>query len=104
MNTNDLLADLETWQACSHPDLANRRPEELFEPAFVERYHRLHQDLWWRIIRLHGTFYTLEQLKAFPFDQLYAPNQMEFWRLVIENFLDVGVLMLHGLVNDAGED
>src|SRR5262249_2130823 len=40
----------------------------------------------------------------FPFERLYAPNEMEFWRLVIANFLDTALLMLHGLVGDSGKN
>src|SRR5438128_1729466 len=100
----DYLLNLENWQAASHPELAELKPIKLFGADFVERYQRLHNDLWQRIIRLHGTVHTLEQLQEFPFDYLYAPNDMEFWRLVVENFLDTASLMLHGLVNDAGDD
>lgn len=100
----DLLPDVGQWQASSHPALANCKPEDLFPATFAERYLRLHKDLWWRIIRLHGTISTLEQLRPFPLDHLYALDGMEFWRLVIQNFLDGAVLMLHALVNDTGED
>ena len=104
MNTNDYLRNLDKWQAYSHPELSNRRPEELFEAGFAELYNRLHEHLWARIIRVHGTLYTLEQLEQFPFGYLYAPNHMEFWRLVIENFMDIVCLLLHGLVKDEGMD
>ena len=104
MDKIDLLCDLERWQACSHPVLADRRPHELFEASFVERYERLHKDLLYRLIRVQGTISTLERLRRFPFAVLYSPGEMEFWRLVIENFVDTAVLMLHGLVNDTGPD
>lgn len=104
MSPIDHWRDLEKCQACSHPDLANRKPEELFEPGFADRYRRLHKNLWGRIIRVDGTLYTLGQLKEFPFDYLYSLNQMEFWRLVISNFLDTACLMLHALTNDTGKD
>lgn len=104
MNTNDYQINLDKWQASSHPDLANSSPEDLFEADFVELYQRLHEDLWQRIIRVHGTLYTLDQLRQFPFDCIYPPDGMEFWRLVIENFLDIACLMLHGLATDTGSD
>jgi hypothetical protein len=102
MKRIDYLKNLDKWQASSDPALADAKPEALFGPGFVEKYLRLHNDLWWRIIRVHGTLYTLGELKEFPFDDLYAPNGMEFWRLVIENFLDIACLMLHGLAGDKG--
>jgi hypothetical protein len=102
MKRIDYLENLGKWQASSHPALADAKPEALFEPGFVEKYLRFHKDLWWRIIRVHGTLCTLDKLKEFPFDNLYAPNGMEFWRLLIENFLDIACLMLHGLVSDTG--
>lgn len=98
------LTDLEKWQAVSHRDLANRKPTELFPQDFAEAYQRLHNDLWYRMVRLHGTIYTLEQLKDFPFDHLYAPNGMEFWRLVRRNFLEMAIILLHGLISDTGPD
>jgi hypothetical protein len=104
MKRINYLENLGKWQAFSHPALADAKPETLFEPGFVEKYVRLHNDLWWRTIRVHGTLRTLDELKEFPFDHLYAPNGMEFWRLVIENFLDIACLMLHGLVSDTGSD
>jgi hypothetical protein len=104
-NIFDYLQNLDKWQASSHPSLAESKPEELFETDFVERYSRLHSDLWGRMIRVHGTLYTLKQLKDFPFfDYIYSPQQMEFWRLVFENFFDMACLMLHGLVCDQGKD
>jgi hypothetical protein len=104
MNTNDYLKNLKKWQASSHPDLAKSKPENLFEADFVEQYHHLHEDLWWRITRVQGTLCTLDKLKQFPFDEIYMPNGMEFWRLVEGNFIDVAIVMLHGLVSDKGED
>jgi hypothetical protein len=104
MKRNDYLENLGKWQASSHPALADAKPADLFEPGLVEKYLRLHKDLWWRIIRVHGTLYTLGELEEFPFDHLYPPEGMEFWRLVIENFLDIACLMLHGLVSDTGSD
>jgi hypothetical protein len=56
------------------------------------------------MIRVHGTLYTLQELRVFPFDDLYAPGQMEFWRLVVVNFLDYACLALHGLVKDQAGD
>ncbi len=98
------LTDLEKWQAVSHRDLANRKPTELFPQDFAEAYQRLHNDLWYRIVRLHGTIYTLEQLEDFPFDHLYAPNGMEFWRLVVRNFLEMAIILFYGLISDTGDD
>jgi hypothetical protein len=100
----DFLSDLEKWQASNAPELASTKPEEIFEADFVKRYYRLHQDVWRRMIRLHGTLLTVEQLKEFPLEYLYPAEGMEFWRLVIENFLDTAVVMLHALVNDTGKD
>jgi hypothetical protein len=104
MKRIDYLENLGKWQAISHPALTDAKPADLFEPGFVEKYLRLHNDLWLRIIRVHGTLRTLDELEEFPFDHLYAPNGMEFWRLLIENFLDIACLMLHGLVGDTKRD
>jgi hypothetical protein len=104
MKRIDYLENLDKWYASSHPELADAKPETLFEPGFAEKYLRLHNDLWRRIIRVHGTLCALDELKEFPFDNLYAPDGMEFWRLVIENFLDMACLMLHGLVSDTKPD
>jgi hypothetical protein len=101
----DLLHDLEKWQAASKSELVNFTPAKLFEQKFAKRYQLLHSKLWRRICRAHGTLYTLEQLEAFPyFEYLYPPNRMEFWKLVVYNFFDTMILMLSGLVSDAGGD
>ena len=102
MNLRDYLRNPDKWQAHGHPSLTSCKPEALFEASFCERYYRLHKDLSWRVIRLHGTLHTLEQLDQFPFDFIYAPSEMEFWRLVFENFVDGSVLLLHGLAIDTG--
>jgi hypothetical protein len=104
MNRIDYLQNLGKWQASSRPALADANPAALFEPGFVEKYQRLHDDLWSRMIRVHGTLCTLDTLKEFPFNNLYAPEGMEFWRLVMENFVDIACLMLHGLVSDTGSN
>lgn len=103
MIDND-LRDFEEWQAVSHPDLASRKPTELFTQEFAEVYERLHTDLWWRIIDLHGTLCSLELLKEFPFHYLYRPNGMEFWELVECNFLEMTIIRLHSIVNDQEHD
>ena len=104
MDKKDYLDNLHQWQACSHPELTNSIPEELFEGDFSEKYKRLHDNLWRRITRAHGTLDTLEQLEQFPFEYIYPLNKMEFWRLVFKNFLDTVCLLLHGLMSDTGKD
>jgi len=104
MTKLDFLSELEKWQACSHPRLANCQAEELFHTDFVQRYRRLHRDLWSRITRVQGTLYTIEQLHDYPIDYHYALEAMQFWRLVFQNFLEIAIVMLHGLVNDTGSD
>ncbi|MBN1489991.1 MAG: hypothetical protein JXA69_08745 [Phycisphaerae bacterium] len=98
----DDLEDLTTWQAMGHPELSERKPEELFNADFAERYRQLHRILYERVIRLHGTIHTLEQLEEFPFGYIYGPRDNEFWRLVFENFFDAACLKLHGLATDRG--
>ena len=100
MEKINLLDDLERWQACSQGVLAHCGPQELFDPTFVERYDQLHRDLWHRLIHVHGTLSTLEQLEKFPFAALYGPHDMEFWRLVTDNFFITAVVMLRALVSD----
>ena len=56
------------------------------------------------LIRVHGTLKTLDHLSEFPFNYLYAPDRMEFWRLVITNCFDISIVLLHGLVKDEGTD
>ena len=100
----DYLTDLKRWQAYSHLELANSKPEELFQVPFVRQYLILRQDIMIRVLRVHGTLLTLDQLLQFPFDFIYGPFEMEFWRLVILNFADMAILLLHGLANDKGAD
>lgn len=100
----NLLKNLEKWQAASHSKLANSKPDELFQEDFVDKYNRLHNNLWSRMIRLHGTIHTLEQLEWFPLDYLYGPHEGVFWHLVTWNFYDIAFLLLHGLYNDSGVD
>jgi hypothetical protein len=102
-DTDYYLRNLEKWQARSHPNLVNRKPEEIFDKDFVAQYKRLHRDIWMRICNVHGTLCTLSELETFPFEYLYAPGRMEFWRLVVENFLNSAGLTLHGLVEE-GKD
>lgn len=97
-DTDYYLGNLDKWQARSHQNLVNCKPEEIFEKDFVAQYKRLHSDIWMRICSVHGTLFALCQLEGFPFEHLYAPGQMEFWRLVVENFLNSAGLTLHGLV------
>lgn len=97
------LNNSQPWEAASHPELAKRKPDELFEPEFAERYEKLHDDIWQRMARLHGTIVTLETMADFPFNDLYGPNDMEFWHLVSANFFEMAILLMHGLTNDSGD-
>jgi hypothetical protein len=99
-----MTMDLSKWQAASHPQLSSKRPEDLFEAAFAIRYRELYADLWHRIINLHGTVRTLEQLQIFPFHFVYAPGEMEFWRLVASNFSGMAIVALHSLIGDDSSD
>lgn len=101
---NDLLSQLELWQAYSSPVLGEVDASELFENEFAQRYCALHYDLYMRIVHLHGTIRTLEELEGFPLEYIYPPHGMEFWRLVISNFLDVTIIHLFGLLKDNGKD
>jgi hypothetical protein len=101
MNTS--FNNLPTWQALSHPVLAEMKPEDLF-PENAEQYQCLHIDLWMRINRVNETIFTLEQLEQFPFDSIYAPNHMEFWNLVADNFGAMSIVLLHALLKDSGKD
>ena len=100
----DYLDNPDMWLAGSHPALARQKPEDLFEAEFAKRYRRLHNDIYERMVRADGTLHTLERLRAFPFDHICTPDQRVFWRLVIHNFIDVAVILLHGLVGDTGTD
>lgn len=101
---DDYLVDLKKWQARSPSVLAEIQPAELFTLEFADVYKHLHDDLWWRIINLHGTLCTLEDLHDFPFEYLYPPGGMEFWDLVNENFLSMSIIILHGIVSDQVAD
>ncbi len=96
--------DLDAWQAHSHSELANKPAEELFSADFAVKYCRLHADIWYHMIRLHGTICALETIRDFPFEYIYGPDEMEFWHLVTENFWDTATLLLHNLAVDQGRD
>jgi hypothetical protein len=95
---------VEQWQAMSHPELESWEPSELFDHDFAVLFHELHDDLWRRITRLHGTISTLEELETFPFALVYGPEDMEFWRLVAFNFSDMAIVHLHALIGDQEPD
>jgi hypothetical protein len=100
----EMLGSVDEWQASSHQTLCNAEPEALFDGVFATRYRVLHGVLWKAMLRLHGTLATIKELDAFPFDDVYAPGDMEFWRLTYMNSVDAAILQLHKLVNDTGPD
>lgn len=100
----ELLESVDEWQASSHPTLSDAEPEALFDGAFATRYRTLHRLFWGAMLHLHATLATIKELDAFPFDHVYAPGEMEFWRLTYMNFVDAAILQLHKLVNDSGPD
>lgn len=100
----ELLASVDDWQASSHPTLCNMDPDALFDTVFATRYKKLHGVLWGAMQRLHGTLETIKELDAFPFQDVYPPEDMEFWRITYMNSVDAAILQLHKLVNDSGQD
>jgi len=84
--------------------LSDLTPDALFEARFLEKYRRLHSDIWNRMVLINGTVVSLEAVERFPFHYLYAPNEIEFWRLVHYNFSFTACVMLHALVGDQEED
>lgn len=104
MTRDKLLDELHKWQATSVDNrFRNTKPEALFTPAFLPEYEKYHSNIWRRILRLHGTIISLETLSDFPFEHFYSPGDSEFWHQVIENFLDISVLLLCGLITDTGK-
>lgn len=104
MRQSSALENCSSWQAVNHPELSERKPEELFDAEFADGYTRLHRDLWEGMLRVHGNILSLEELREFRFDYIYGPNEMEFWHLVVSNFVDMSCVLLHGLVSDEGSD
>jgi len=43
-------------------------------------------------------------LEQFPFRYIYAPDEMHFWKLVVDNFLDHALVLFTNLTIDGGQD
>jgi hypothetical protein len=85
-------------------ELNERKPEEVFFPESVETYNRLHKDIWHRLIRLHHTIITLEQMTKFPWDFFYGPGNRTFWDTVWWNFLEIAIIHIYALTDDQSHD
>lgn len=73
---------------------------ELFSADDAARYNQWHTDLWHRLIQVHHTVLTLEQLENYRLDLISTPSEIVFWRTMVQNSWHAVVTTLHGLVND----
>lgn len=80
--------------------LTTKKPEEVFVPDFLPAYAQLHQDIWFRLIRIDANLQILETIGRFPLRHLYAPQNNIFWTMVFWNFVHMSVILLHSLVSD----
>ncbi|HUT56113.1 MAG TPA: hypothetical protein VM658_22165 [bacterium] len=102
MDNNDYLKNPWLWQASSAPMLAEKKPEELFDPAFAQRYKRLHENLFERITRAHNTLCAIEKIEQF-INQASRFVEMEFWLMVSNNYVDILIVWMNGLLETGGD-
>jgi len=87
-------------QVMSAQYLIAKKPEEVFVPDFLPAYTQLHQDIWFRLIRIDANLQILETIARFPLRHLYAPQNNIFWTMVFWNFVHMSVILMHSLVSD----
>jgi hypothetical protein len=80
--------------------LTTKKPEEVFVTDFLPTYTQLHQDIWFRLIRVDANLQILETIGRFPLHHLYAPQNNIFWTMVFWNFAHMSVILMHSLVSD----
>lgn len=80
--------------------LTTKKPEEVFVPDFLPVYTQLHQDIWFRLIRVDANLQILETIGRFPLHHLYAPQNNIFWTMVFWNFVHMSVILMHSLISD----
>ncbi len=78
----------------------SKKSEDVILPNFIPTYIQLHQDIWYRLICVDANLQILETIGRFPLHHLYAPQNNVFWGMVFWNFVQMSVMLLHGLVSD----
>lgn len=79
-------------------------PEQVILPNHVQEY-RDSIDLFFReLVWLNADMYFVEQILAFPFNVFTIPDQTIFFRRVVNNFLDNGLLTITKITTDNGAD
>lgn len=84
--------------------LTTKKPEEIFVTDFLPTYTQLHQDIWFRLIRVDANLQILETIGRFPLHHLYTPQNNIFWTMVFWNFIHMSVILLHSLVSDESKN
>src|SRR5258708_5408993 len=85
-------------------DFTELRAEDVLNPNFISTYKERMEYFWPQLIRLNNNLYVVEQILYFPF-KLFVDSIQEvpFFLLVRENFLDMSVLIINRLLNDDTE-
>jgi len=84
--------------------LESKQPEDVIKPEHLKEYERLREDLHERLLTLRNTVFVLQEIAAFPFEDLVDPDKLCFWRLVYWNSVEYMHILIYGLVSDTGPD
>lgn len=85
-------------------DFFSLSPDQVILPDYVQEYRDGMNFFFRELVWLNTDIYFVEQILAFPFDVFVVPEQTIFFRRVVDNFLDNGLLTVTKIAADNGVD
>jgi len=80
--------------------IIDRKPEEVLKEQFVEKYKSQLIDIWYRLVQVNTSITILENIRRYPLQNIYAPQENVFWEMTFLNFFGNSVVTLYTLSKD----
>jgi len=86
-------------------DFSELEPREVLHEEAIPEYER-GMDFFYlgQLVPLNANIYIIEQVLEFPFELFVSPEDTIFFRLLVDNFYNTGLLTITRLATDSGKD
>lgn len=84
-------------------NITDKKPEDILNPKFLEKYKKLREDIWSRLSHINTTITILEIILQSPL-QYFQKSETIFWQTVSWNFVWISEILIHAMVNDQSSD
>lgn len=85
-------------------DLFSRKAKDILIEGTFDEYEQGMKFFYRELVKLNANIYIINKVRQFPFDLFCTPDETIFFSMVLYNFLEYSIVMIHRMVNDRGSD